>query len=264
MEGSVKTHQEGSVTPPGGRLLRGADGGLSTLRSLSANFVLLFVTSLVVLSLASGMASSLMIGALVVALAGAPVLHFLLLRPLAGSYEANLKARARANTQGTVDNLTRIPNRRGITTSLLDAMAYASRYAHPLSVALVDLDLLREINRGMGRKAGDKALQSVAAVLGDTLRMPDRAGRYGEEEFLVIMPNTALKNAAKIAERIRTGVENVDLGHNDKKIPLTVSIGATQFRKGEDLERFMLRVDKALAEAKASGRNRVVMDRGAA
>jgi len=142
-------------------------------------------------------------------------------------------------------------------------MAYANRYSHPLSVALVDLDLLRNINREMGRKAGDKSLQTVAAVFTDTLRMPDHAGRYGDEEFLVLMPNTSLKNATQIAERIRDGVESVECSFNGKKIPLTVSIGASQFHKGEDLERFMARVDKALAAAKVS-RNRVVAERRAA
>jgi len=140
-------------------------------------------------------------------------------------------------------------------------MAYANRYGHPLSVALVDLDLLRELNRQLSRKAGDKALQAVAAVFTDTLRMPDRAGRYGDEEFLVILPNTTIKNATKIAERIREGVENADCIYSGQKIPVTVSIGASQYRKGEDLERFLSRVDKALAVAKTSGRNRVVTDR---
>ncbi|MEK7758084.1 MAG: GGDEF domain-containing protein, partial [Pseudomonadota bacterium] len=159
---------------------------------------------------------------------------------------------------------TRLPNQRGITSSLLDAMSYANRYSHPLSVALVDLDMLTSINREMGRKAGDKALQAVAAVFTDTLRMPDHAGRYGDEEFLVILPNTTLKNATSIAERIRDGVENADCSFNGKKIPVTVSIGASNFHKGEDLERFLARVDKALTAAKASGRNRVVAERRAA
>ena len=194
----------------------------------------------------------------------AVLVHALIITPLARDYEAHLKARPRVATSSTMDALTRIPNRRGITTSLLDAMSYANRYSPPLSVALVDLDMLTSINREMGRKAGDKALQAVAAVFTDTLRMPDHAGRYGDEEFLVILPNTTLKNATSIAERIRDGVENADCNFNGKKIPVTVSIGASQFHKGEDIERFLARVDKALTTAKASGRNRVVAERRAA
>jgi diguanylate cyclase (GGDEF)-like protein len=94
--------------------------------------------------------------------------------------------------------------------------------------------------------------------------MPDHAGRYGDEEFLVILPNTTLKNATSIAERIRDSVENIDCDLNGKKIPVTVSIGVSNFLKGEDLERFLVRVDKALTAAKASGRNRVVAERRAA
>jgi diguanylate cyclase len=199
--------------------------------------------------------------AVLMALLAALLVHALILVPLARDYEAILQAKPRAAPPSTLDTLTRVPNRRGITSSLLDAMAYANRYSHPLSVALVDLDTLSDINERLGRRAGDKALQTVAGVFTDTLRMPDRAGRYGDEEFLVIMPNTTLKNAAKIAERIRDGVEGADCSVGGKKIPVTVSIGASQFRKGEDLERFFSRVDKAVAQAKASGRNRVVTDK---
>ena len=161
----------------------------------------------------------------------------------------------------TVDALTRIPNRRGITTSLLDAMAYANRYGHPLSVAMVDLDMLSEINASAGRRTGDKALQAVAGVFTDALRMPDRAGRYTGEEFLVILPNTLIKNALRIAGRLREGVEHVEVMSAGRKILVTVSIGVAQFRKGEDLERFLSRVEKALSLAKSGGRNRVATDR---
>ena len=240
--------------------LKDTQGDLVTGRSFAWLLLLTLAGAFVVSAAGAGVWQT----ATLVAILTAVLVQVLLITPLARDYEAHLKARPRAATPGSMDALTRVPNRRGITASLLNAMSYANRYGHPLSVALVDLDLLTSINRQMGRKAGDKALQTVAAVFTDTLRMPDHAGRYGDEEFLVVLPNTTLKNATGIAERIRDGVENADCSFNGKKIPVTVSIGASQFHKGEDLERFLARVDKALAAAKVSGRNRVVAERRAA
>ena len=239
--------------------LKDAQGGLSSARV----FIALFLLTLASAFIASAAGVAVWPTALLMAILATVLVHALIVTPLARDYETNLKNKSRSDTTGNLDTLTRISNRHSITSGLLNAMAYANRYSHPLSVALVDLDLLRNINREMGRKAGDKSLQTVAAVFTDTLRMPDHAGRYGDEEFLVLMPNTSLKNATQIAERIRDGVESAECSFNGKKIPLTVSIGASQFHKGEDLERFMARVDKALAAAKVS-RNRVVAERRAA
>lgn len=251
----------GANAPAAACWFRKATGEFSAARTFGALFVVGLGSAILAGALIGSVGAGAWLAVLVAGAASAALAFGLVVRPLARSYEANLRARARSAAPSTVDTLTRIPNRRGITASLLDAMAYAGRYGHPLSVALVDVDLLRELNREAGRKAGDKALQAVAAVFADTLRMPDRAGRYGDEEFLVILPNTSLKNAAKIAERIREGVESAEASVGGKKLPVTVSIGASQFRKGEDLERFLSRVDKALDQAKSGGRNRVVTDR---
>ena len=241
--------------------LKDTQGNLSVARAFVAILLLTLGGALVASAVGVGVWQT----AAVTAVLGAALIQGLIIAPLAGDYEAQLKARQRTILAGsTVDALTRIPNRRAITSSVIEAMSYANRYNHPLSAALVDLDLLRNINRDQGRKGGDKALQAVAAVFSDALRMPDHAGRYGDEEFLVILPNTTLKNASKISERIRASVENAGFQLNGKKIPVTVSIGVSQFHKGEDLERFIARVDKALAAAKAGGRNRVVAERRAA
>lgn len=239
--------------------LKDSQGGLSVGRT----FTLLLLLTLAGAFIASAAGAGVWGTAVLTAMLTAVLAHALIITPLARDYEAHLKAMPRPVTSSTMDALTRVPNQRAITSSLLDAMSYANRYSHPLSVALVDLDMLTSINREMGRKAGDKALQAVAEVFTDTLRMPDHAGRYGEEEFMVIMPSTTLKNATTIAERIREGVESAEVSFDGKKIPVTVSIGASQFHKGEDLERFLARIDKALATAKTSGRNRVAAERRA-
>lgn len=240
--------------------LKDAQGGLSAARAFIALLLLTLAAAFIASAASAGVGPT----AILMAILATVLVQALIVTPLARDYEENLQNKSSSdtsNTGGNVDTLTRISNRRGITSSLLNAMAYANRYNHPLSVALVDVDFLRNINSTHGRKAGDKALQTVAAVFADTLRMPDHAGRYGDEEFLVLMPNTSLKNASKIAERIRKGVESTECNLNGKKIPVTVSIGASQFHKGEDLERFLVRVEKAMTSAKTAGRNCVVAER---
>jgi len=263
MEEDVKSEQgsEAGLARAGlAGWLKDAQGGLSAGRSFTLLLLLAFAGAFIASAAGSGVWPT----AVLMAILTAVLAHAMIITPLARDYETHLNAKPHSAASSTMDTLTRIPNQRGITSSLLNAMSYANRYNHPLSVALVDLDMLTSINREMGRKAGDKALQAVAAVFTDTLRMPDHAGRYGDEEFLIILPNTTLKNATSIAERIRDGVENIDSDFNGKKIPVTVSIGVSNFLKGEDLERFLVRINKALKAAKVSGRNRVVAERRAA
>jgi len=256
----VKTEENHSDAGRSGaaRWLKNSKGGLSLWRSFLLLFLLMLSSAILVA--AGGVGTGL--GAVLMAILGATLVYALVLTPLAHDFEAVQTAQSPVVSSDTGrDQLSGIANRRSITAALLNAMAYANRYSHPLSVAMVDLDMLSEINSGLGRKAGDKAIQTVAGVFTDTLRMPDRAGRFGDEEFLVLLPNTTIKNGVKIAERIRTGVKGAQGGAGSRKIPLTVSIGVSQFRKGEDMERFLSRVNKALAQAKTGGRNRVATDK---
>lgn len=155
------------------------------------------------------------------------------------------------------DKLTHVMNRRGITMGVLEAMAQAERYNTPLSIATVDIDHFQRVNDELGKEAGDKVLADLAGVLADTLRMPDKVGRYGGEEFLVVLPHTSLTQARKIAERVCSAVGNSKLG-NGKRVNLTVSVGVTQYTKGADLEHLLTRANAAVQEAKRDGGNRVV------
>ncbi len=192
----------------------------------------------------------------------APPIYWLVLIPVRREYERRLAAESRAENLGRLaitDPLTRMMNRRGITVALLDAMAQSERYNTPLCVAMADLDHFKPINDTHGHKVGDRVLTEVAGILSDALRMPDKVGRYGGEEFLIILPHTTLVGGRKIAERLRAGVSRWEFAADkDTKLRLTVSVGLTQFRKGEDLEQLLARVDKALYAAKHGGRNLVV------
>ena len=191
----------------------------------------------------------------------APPIYWLVLSPIHKEFEKRLLAEDEVQEMSRMaitDSLTRIMNRRGITVGLLDAMAQAERYRTPLTVAMADIDLLKEINATYGREAGDRVLRDVAAILSDALRMPDKVGRYGGEEFLIILPHTSLTQGRKIVERIRASVSKWDFDLGSRKIRLTISIGVTQFKSGEDLEQLMSHASKVLNEAKKGGRNLVV------
>lgn len=250
----MKAETEMSEGQPG--WLSNRDGQLSVLRGFVVTLLAAWFSALLVSLAEIGPIS----GAVLTAILASGLIYALVIVPAARlSVERRVKPRV---TASNMDSQTSLATRASVTAALLNAMAYANRYGHPLSVAMVDLDMLSAINSGLGRSAGDKALRHVATVLMETLRMPDRAGRYGEEEFLVILPNTVLKNALKIAERLRNGAESTSSGKG-RQIPITVSIGVVQFRKGEDLEDCLTRANKALAQAKRSGRNRVATDKAA-
>ena len=201
------------------------------------------------------------LNALILSIVIAPPIYWLVLRPIRLEYQWRLEAETRAeglSQLAITDALTRCMNRRGITVALLDAMAQAERYGTPLSVALGDIDHFKPINDEYGHEAGDKVLINVASVLADSLRMPDKVGRYGGEEFLIILPHTTMAQAKKIVDRIRASVGNARTPiSEDKKLKVTISMGVTQFKKGEDLEKLLSRADQALYASKQAGRNRV-------
>jgi diguanylate cyclase (GGDEF)-like protein len=125
-------------------------------------------------------------------------------------------------------------------------------------VALLDIDRFKDVNDTYGHQVGDRVLESLTRLLAETLRAPDSLGRYGGEEFLIVMPETDLDATNVIAERIRKKVRETDFEVGEARIKMTVSIGATKFQGGEDLAELFARVDRALYDAKQSGRNLVV------
>ncbi|MGE5240857.1 MAG: GGDEF domain-containing protein [Bacteroidota bacterium] len=240
---------------------------LSAMKAMLAIVAITFVAeflisqALIYLGVEQLSTLALFINAAVLALVIAPPIYWLVLNPIHKEYEKRLKAEGEAEEMSRMaitDSLTRIMNRRGITVGLLDAMAQAERYRTPLTVAMADIDHFKEVNDTHGHEAGDRVLKDVAAILSDALRMPDKVGRYGGEEFLMILPHTTLTQGRKIADRIRASVSKWDFDLGAEKIHLTISIGLCQFKSGEDLEQFLSHADKALYEAKKGGRNLVV------
>lgn len=155
------------------------------------------------------------------------------------------------------DPLTRTPNRRGITIGIMDAMALGERYGNPLSVAKFDLDHLKKINKEYGNEVGDRILASIAAVVTDALRMPDKIGRYDDDEFILVMPQTEIDDAYMISDRLHKLIADQEFKAGNGTARITTSVGVTEYRQGDDLERLLSRVQQGVDESRNAGRNRV-------
>ena len=165
------------------------------------------------------------------------------------------------------DSLTGIANRRQFDACLDKEWQRAMRTARPLSLLVLDVDHFKLFNDLLGHTAGDQCLQAVAnTVQAHSLRATDLAARYGGEEFVLLLPDTPHAGAATVAESIRAGIENLRVGHPRSTTSdyVTVSVGAatcvpTQF---DDIRSLFMAADRAMYEAKAAGRNRVIAVEG--
>ena len=158
------------------------------------------------------------------------------------------------------DALTGIYNRRYLQQRLESEFNRACRYSEPLTLIIFDLDKFKNINDTFGHQAGDIVLQDVAARLDTVLRNTDICGRYGGEEFLVILPNSGISGAAALAERIRVCIEAMPVKHHDVVIDVTISLGVAQFTKDiTNYEQLVHCADVALYASKQSGRNAVTV-----
>ncbi len=158
------------------------------------------------------------------------------------------------------DDLTGVGNRRFLTQMLKQEKSRCDRSGAPFCVAMLDLDFFKKVNDTYGHAAGDKVLKVFSLVAQDGLRRIDYFGRYGGEEFMLIMADTPMKGARTKAERLRANVEHTRHADVDPDLKQTVSIGLAEYRHGESIEDIQQRADKALYKAKSGGRNRVEID----
>jgi len=163
---------------------------------------------------------------------------------------------AQADVLAGTDSLTFLRNRRSIITDLQQQVAYAERYGTPLAVSMMDLDGFKSVNDSSGHPAGDKILGIVARALRDRIRQPDEIGRYGGDEFLVILPNSTALAASEQAARLCEHVRSNPIPFGGTIIQLGLSAGIAQFAHGADTWQSLLeRADRALYEAKRLGGN---------
>jgi diguanylate cyclase (GGDEF)-like protein len=168
----------------------------------------------------------------------------------------NLRNLALAESRALTDALTGLPNTRAAYDTLKRMVATASRTMTPLSAVMLDLDHFKEINDSFGHEKGDQALAAVGDVLGSSARASDFVGRYGGEEFLVLLPDTGKEGALEVAEKLRLAVSALYVPGTDR--PLTTSCGVATFPENAKSSEGLLRLaDRGLYAAKAAGRNRV-------
>lgn len=163
------------------------------------------------------------------------------------------------NYLSTTDSLTGLFNRRALNDMLQREIEHSRRYMTELSLIICDVDLFKTINDTHGHSAGDQALMAVSDVLRRTLRKADILGRYGGDEFMIILPETSLAGAISLAEKVRTAVEKQELElPGDKRVGLTLSIGVASCCMSEDnLDTIVSLADAALYTSKEEGRNRL-------
>lgn len=171
------------------------------------------------------------------------------------------QARLELATQANVDPVTGLPNRRALDDRLAEEVERALRYKQPLSLCFVDLDHFKQVNDHHGHAAGDAALAQVGSILRHTARGIDFVGRFGGEEFIVLVPGTWSEDATILGERLRRSVaeHTFNLGGN-RSVRLTISVGVAGLPEHAlDAQSLNELADRALYTAKRSGRNQVVL-----
>jgi diguanylate cyclase (GGDEF)-like protein len=159
------------------------------------------------------------------------------------------------------DPLTGVQNRTALEASLRRECELARRHGTPLSVILLDADHFKAINDTFGHAAGDQVLCTLATCIKNTVRASDIVFRYGGEEFVILLSNTAGHGAACLAERIRRAIADLVCTFDGKTLAITVSLGVASLEANENVENLLRRGDESMYRAKREGRNRVVADR---
>jgi diguanylate cyclase (GGDEF)-like protein len=160
------------------------------------------------------------------------------------------------------DSLTYLPNRRQVINSLQKEVHRAERYKTSLSISMLDIDHFKRINDSYGHTVGDQVLYQLANLLREGVRESDMVGRYGGEEFLILLPNTKLPKAAELAARLCKIIRETEISVGEKTA-LTVSIGVAEYKHCEETwQKFLSRADMALYDAKNAGRDRWAISKG--
>ncbi|MCZ6886757.1 MAG: PleD family two-component system response regulator [Rickettsia endosymbiont of Ixodes persulcatus] len=158
------------------------------------------------------------------------------------------------------DGLTGLFNRRYFDIHLKQMIEKTNKESIKLYLLMCDIDNFKHVNDTYGHQAGDKVLTIVSRILNNTLRVTDLIARFGGEEFTILLTDIDISQAIETAERVRVKIEYMDFHIEDQMEPLkkTISIGVTEYKKEESIESFIERADKAMYEAKTTGKNKVV------
>ncbi|MFN8411680.1 MAG: GGDEF domain-containing protein [Anaerolineales bacterium] len=167
---------------------------------------------------------------------------------------------AQAHEIAQIDVLTLLPNRRMVVRELQDEVLRAQRYNTPLTISVVDVDKFKKINDSYGHLSGDEVLKQIGQQLNNQIRHPDLAGRYGGEEFLILLPNSNANAAAEQAARLCKNAREMVIQFRQHVLQVTISVGIAEFKHNVDTwETLLNRADTAMYQAKSSGRDRWVI-----
>jgi len=169
-----------------------------------------------------------------------------------------------AEQHSNTDGLTGLANRRALEEYIRSAQIAAMETGDPLSILMIDIDHFKTFNDSFGHQVGDQVLRLVAKVLQDSVREGDLAARYGGEELMAVLPGANLDACADVAERLRRRISEARLTRRatgEEISSVTVSIGVAEFHLAESAEMMMERCDRALYQAKRSGRNCTITER---
>jgi len=158
----------------------------------------------------------------------------------------------------TIDSLTGVYNRRVILRKLDEEIGRAKRYREELSLSMLDIDHFKKVNDQYGHLIGDEVLEKIATLVRQNIRRSDTVGRYGGEEFVVILPTVDLVSAVDVAERIRKTIKAAEMkDSHENMFGVTVSQGLSSYKPGDSGQSLISRADDAMYKAKENGRNRV-------
>ena len=178
------------------------------------------------------------------------------------SHQDLADARDALKFEASHDPLVRLWNRKAILNLLTIELSRAKRMHSTLSVFFADLDHFKNVNDQFGHLVGDAVLHNAAVRMSGEMREYDHFGRYGGEEFLAVLPNCAADTAREVAERVRQSIAEKPVLTDPARVEITVSIGVSQWRPGQELSELLEQADVALYRAKERGRNRVELEDG--
>lgn len=165
---------------------------------------------------------------------------------------------AREQVEGLKDHLTGLFNRRSFDQQLVLQVAGAERKNEPLSILMIDLDNLKDINDNYGHQAGDRVLIELGKIIREVVRRgSDFAARYGGEEMAILLPDTGRDGAKKLAEKLLDTIRKRKVSIERGEVNFTASIGIASFEKGMTSEELVNNADKALYKAKDKGKDRI-------
>lgn len=178
---------------------------------------------------------------------------------LAAANNALVEKNQELHRVSITDGLTRLFNRKHLMGICETELARSIRYRHSFALLMIDIDHFKMVNDTHGHQAGDEVLRLLSDVFRDSIRDCDYAGRYGGEEFIVLLTQSSAKDGLEVAERIRLQAAALEFVNKNSKFGVTVSIGVSGYPDdGDDIQDIIHKADGALYEAKAQGRNRVV------